>query len=344
MDEPNLVARLVALNERTRKAWAHPHNRSYYVPASYKGIEVRERASRESTPSNEDTITQDTEPELRLYLNNRPKDIRKGWVFGSDKTACDIYCGDADTKSQYNIGRQTFSITLNEECQVILKHLRNTNWTQVRYDDQSAGARGEFVYIMLPYCQNIYVCSAKELKFQVEVVQLRAQTKLCMRLRSQFLMDVEKSTPPMPVLSGGSGSWMAATSLVSATQMQPFYYIRKDRMLGKGSFGKVYIVVDVSTGVEYAGKTFNSKIGRSEAEILANQKHVSHITFSTICCRVQGMREKPGKTFTSELIVSSGKYPSIRNLVQQRRPFTGHGVSQGVRALLCNPFSFDVVI
>lgn len=299
MDNPSLVARLVALNERTRKAWAHPHNRKYYVPASFQSFKVQGRASRDSTPADEDMIKdvrrEDTEPELRLYLHNRPKDITKGWVFGSDKSACDIYCGECDEESHYNIGRQTFSIALNEQSQVIVKHLRNTNRTQVQYNSQNAGARQEFVWTMLPYCRDIYVISAKQLQFRVNVLQLGEQTDLCLKLRSEFLTDVRKG--------GSSGT---ATSLLSTPQMEPFYYVCKDRPLGSGSFGKVYIVVDVSTGVEYAGKTFHGEVSRSEAGILAKQNHVSRITCFTICCschidqdRIQETGDKPGKIFAS---------------------------------------------
>lgn len=300
MDKPNLVARLVALNERTRKAWAHPHNRKHYVPASFQGSKVRGGAIREFTPSEEDMIKnvrkEDTEPELRLYFYNCPKDQTKGWVFGSDRNACDIYCGELDEESHYNIGRQTFSITLNDEGQVILKHLRNTNRTRVQYDSQDAGARQEFVWIMLPYCPRIYVCSAKELKFEVKVLQLKEQTDLCLEYRSVFLADRR----PLE-------SWRTAPSLLSAPQMEPFYYVRKDRPLGSGSFGSVYNVVDVSTGVEYAGKTFHGDFSRSEADILAKQNHVSCITFFTICCtchidqdRIQGSGDKLGKIFASQ--------------------------------------------
>lgn len=269
MDDPDLVARLIALNERTRKAWAHPHNRKHYVPASFQGFREHGSASRQSTPSDEDmnknVRREDTEPELRLYLYNRPKDITKGWVFGSDKDACDIYCGEFDKYNNYNIGRQTFSITLNTQRQVILKHLRDTNRTQVQYNSQDGGAREEFVWTMLPYCPKIYVISAKQLRFQVEVLQREAQTDSCLASRSRFLMDV---WPPTPKIE---------------SPVQPFYYVRKDRPLGSGAFGKVYIVVDVSTGIEYAGKTFHGEVYPSEVMILANQNHVSRIIFFTIC-------------------------------------------------------------
>ena len=290
--ERHLVARLVALNERTRQAWAHPHNRSYYKPAFFQGVSVRDGKSRESTPSEVDMSTsnhvRDTEPELHLYLDDRPKDPSKGWVFGSDRKACDIYCGEPDKSRNYNIGRQTFSITIDKQSHVILKHLRNTNRTQVQYDNQQAGDRREFVWIMLPFCTNIYVTTANKLEFQVEVVnpsKIKEPTKRSrLILLSRFFADVEKSMLSTPLRSVDSGSTASYSSLSYTPKTQPFYYVRKDRLLGSGSFGKVYIVVDVSTGVEYAGKTFIGEVDQGEVDILANQNHVSIITFFVMYC------------------------------------------------------------
>ena len=297
MEHP-FVARLVAQNERTRQAWAHPHNKPFYKPASFQGFSVRDGGERERTPGDDEMSSnghvQDTEPELRLYLNKRPKDISKGWVFGSDQSACDIYCGEHSKSEQYNIGRQTFSMMINRQSQVILKHLNNTNRTLVSYGTQKLGDRQLFVWIMFPHCR-MFVISAKQLKFKVIVVDPTALTgpsrELHMRLRSQFIKDAEDSMLSMPHLSVDSGPINPNSSLVNTPKTQPFYYVRKDRLLGSGSFGKVYIVVDVSTGIEYAGKMFYGAVDRNEADILAKQNHVSNITF-IMCCTCH----QPGQT------------------------------------------------
>ena len=286
--ERHLVARLVALNERTRQAWAHPHNRFYYRPASFQGSSIRDGKSREPTPSEVEMNTYhhvpDTEPQICLYLDDRPKYPSKGWVFGSDRKECDVYCGEPDNSGRYNIGRQTFSITINKQSHVVLNHLKNTNRTQVQYDHQRAGERQDFVWIMLPYCEKIYVTTANMLKFQVEVVDPTKLRESSKRARSTlldwFLGDVEHAMLSTSFRSVSSGSTMSGSSLSCIPKTQPFYYVRKDRPLGSGSFGKVYIVVDVSTGVEYAGKTFLDKFKQKEADILAKQNHVSTIPSS----------------------------------------------------------------
>ena len=269
---PNIVARLVALNERTRKAWAHPHNKPFYVPPSFQGFQICDGTSRESTPLDEDGDNnghvEESEPEIRILFDSRPRNISKGWTFGSDQDVCDIYCGEYDKKNNYNIGRQTFSVTFNKQGDVILKHVNENNRTMVQYDIQKAGDRREFTWIMLPSCKTIVVTVAKHLKFLIIVAKPGTQTNTYKSLRAQFLKGVEDSLEA----TGGD------TSLVRTPKTQPFYYRCEDRKLGSGSFGQVYVVVDVSTGKEYAGKTFFGAFDQSEANILAKQSHVSHIS------------------------------------------------------------------
>ncbi|KAF6241784.1 hypothetical protein HO173_000496 [Letharia columbiana] len=279
MDEydPNIVARLVALNERTRKAWAHPHNKHFYVPASFRGFPVHGEISRESTPveedSDSDSHVKESEPELRITFDSRPKNVSKGWTFGSDQNLCDVYCGEHDRKNDYYIGRQTFLITISKRGDVILKHIKNTNRTKVQYNSQKVGDRREFIWIMLPECRSIVVTSANQLKFRVIVAKHGAKTELSRGLFAHFLKDVEDSMPSLPLLLVDSEATTADTSLVSTPKTQPFYYRREAGELGRGSFGKVDVVVDVSTGFEYAGKSFFGDFERSEPDILAKQNH-----------------------------------------------------------------------
>lgn len=191
-------------------------------------------------------------------------------MFGSDRATCDIWCGEYD--EIYNIGRQTFSITLNEQMEVILKHHKNTNRTVVQYGTQRPKPRGEMVWIMLTRSDRITVTSANMLEFEVILQKPGPQTELCRSLRAQFLKDVECSMPSMPLLALDSGPSTANTSVVSTPNTRPFYYRCKDQVLGRGSFGEVTVVIDVSTGKEYAGKTFFGTFDRREVDILARQK------------------------------------------------------------------------
>ena len=273
--DPKLVIRLVAQNERTRIAWKDPHNKRYYVPASFQDFPVRGDMSGGTTPfddrpvDSDEDLAQDSEPELRISIDKLPKNMKKGWVFGSDKSACDIYCGEYD--ENYKIGRQTFSITIKKQHDVILKHFRNSNWTNVKYGAQKTGVRQEFVWIMFSSCKGISVTSARQLKFGVILAKPGNEEELArnLNLRAQFLAEVEKSMKPMPLP-------------LPTPKLRPFYYVRKDRELGSGGFGKVYIVVDASTGDEYAGKTFFGDFDKTEGTILVMQNHVSHTVYSIL--------------------------------------------------------------
>lgn len=151
-----------------------------------------------------------------------------------------MYCGECD--DDYNIGRQTFYLTIGLYGNVMLRHVNNQNLTEVEYVPQKAGKRREFFWIMFPDCEKIVVTSATQLNFEVILARPAAHTKLYQQLRNQFMIDAEKK------------SWQSIPSFdpIPRPQMQPFFYRRKGRELGRGSFGKVDVVVDASTDIEYA--------------------------------------------------------------------------------------------
>ena len=222
------------------------------MPASLRGEQVRD--SRESTPYQDDNesgpCAGETEPELRISLNSHPKDISKGWVFGSDETSVDIYIGGGANVRNYGIGGQTFSLTISKQGHVILEHINNQNLTEVHYQPQKAGRRRVFTWIMFPDCERIVVTSAKQLEFKVIVTTPDNQTNFYKQLRAKFIKDAEASM----------GGTTAKISLASRPNWQPFFYRCEGRELGRGSFGKVEVVVDASTGIEYAGSYFPSPL------------------------------------------------------------------------------------
>lgn len=153
-----------------------------------------------------------------------------------------MYCGGGDNVRNDKIGGQTFTLTVSKQGHVILEHINNQNLTEVEYQPQKAGRRREFTWIMFPKCKSIVVTSAKQLIFKVIVTTPDAQTKLYKQLRANLINEAEVSM----------GSMTADISLASRTNRQPFFYRCEGRELGRGSFGKVDVVVDASTGVEYA--------------------------------------------------------------------------------------------
>lgn len=100
-NDPNRIVRLIAAyGTRTTKTWYHSHNKSRYIPPSFKDF----RQSSCVAPPD------DTKPEIRLAFDRPPKDPSEGFVFGSDKRICDVYCGVAED----GISRKMFHITFND--------------------------------------------------------------------------------------------------------------------------------------------------------------------------------------------------------------------------------------
>ena len=285
---PKIMARLVALNARTRAAWAHPHNKRFYVPTRVRCLPEYDEYRHESIPVHEnsdiDSHVGANEPELRICFDIRPKDISKGWIFGNDRHVCDVYCGEDDGYCNSTVSEQTFLITMSKQGNVVLKQLQDSDETQVQYDSQKVGRRGKFVWTMLPECNSIIVNSNSLLKFRVLVA---TPTESYKAFRTGFLADVKQSLPSMPLSSVGNETTAADTSLISTSDSHPFYYRRERDELGCGSFGKVFVVVDVTTTIEYAGKIWFRDSGHNEVEILSNQNHVSRVICLVLAWSIQ---------------------------------------------------------
>ena len=117
-NNPNLIVKMiVAYGTRTPKIWSHSHNKSRYIPPSFKGFR---QSSCVAPPG-------DTEPEIGLTFDKPPKDPSKGFVFGSDKRICDVYCGVAED----GIGREVFRITINDNDNVIFWTMAQERAAQV---------------------------------------------------------------------------------------------------------------------------------------------------------------------------------------------------------------------
>lgn len=277
--DPSLIARLIPLNERTSQAWKDPHNAPFYKPASFQGFEHREGSSRDTTPF-EDEIdakdkVSDSESEIRLTLNDLPKDITEGFMFGKNKHFCDIYCGE--WSKAFNISGRAFSITIDKKGQVVLKYLTPKSEISVQYGDQQPGVRTLSTWILFPDCEKgIVVEVADQLRFRVIVPYHNFFGGDYRQACLEYVTNVESAVASIPILTTNSQPVTMDPSRMPTPNTKPFYY--RERVLGRGSSGTVYLVRDVSTGEEYAGKEFHcGQIDYDEGLVLASQKHVSNI-------------------------------------------------------------------
>jgi serine/threonine protein kinase len=65
----------------------------------------------------------------------------------------------------------------------------------------------------------------------------------------------------------------SVTASGSATPRRGPIYLQHER-IGKGSFGRVYRVTDVSTGIDYAGKYIDHSDCRREVAVMREVDHV----------------------------------------------------------------------
>lgn len=289
--DPNLIVRLVPLNERTRNAWKNPHNAPFYVPGSYQGFEDREGSSRGTTPFYDELDSRDkvsdSEAEIRLKLDSFPKDVTKGFIFGNNKKTCDIYCGERS--KGFNISGMTFSITINKKGQVLLKYLTPKSRISVQYGDQDPGIRTSSTWILFGECKKgIIIEVAEKLRFQAILPDHSSFGLDYREACYDYVTDVESAVAAIPTLTMDSQPATADLSSMPTPNTKPFYYRCVESELGRGSSGKVYLVHEVSSGKEYAGKEFHcNRFDCSESLILAKQKHVSNITPSHRPVRIQ---------------------------------------------------------
>lgn len=282
-NDSNLIVRLVPLNEKTRRVWKNPHNASFYVPASHQASEHRQSSSGK-TPLPDNNVGQKNkasypESHIELMINDFPKDVTKGFVFGSNKDSCDIYCGRKS--NAFNISARAFSITIDKRGQVLLKNLNPKSWISVQYGDQEPGVRTSFTWILFSACEEgIIVEVAERLKFRAIVPRNAMFSEAYREACYEYVTNVESAVAAIPIPTSVNQPVTASPSQMPGAKTGPFYYREKE--IGSGFFGKVYLVRDVSTGKEYAGKEYDSDYVYDEGHILACQNHVSkcHCTAS----------------------------------------------------------------
>ena len=258
-NDPRLIVTLEADNPTAEIAWNQLENRDRCTFTSESDGRAVEIPSREATPAPGQSGSQ-----IQLTFHKKPKNLEKGFVFGSDPKTCDVLLGAWAA----GFTRQHFRITFNRRGEVILEDI-SREVTRVSYNGEDPPDRNDFTWILFYDYKNITVTLNKgekkiELKFKVEWPENR---KSCLAQyeahRDAYLEECRKATPSLSRLGIES----------KESQYSPIYLPREE--LGRGSFGTVHKVVNVSTGGEYAGKTFHGGNWKDEVAVLREISHVS---------------------------------------------------------------------
>lgn len=274
--DPRRIVTLVADSTLTERAWNRPDNRDRCEPAPESDGVIVDIPSRGTTPAEPE---QDEPPASRIHLtfDRKPKNLEVGFVFGSDPKACDILLG-----AWGGFSRQHFRITLNARGEVILEDTSRTV-TCVSYDGEEPPVRNQFTWIIFDRYKNIKVTLNKakdknknELVFKVEWPENREFCRTEYEAhRDAYLEERRNALPSLSQLGVESQQSTAVLTAQHSPRQKPIYL--PERELGRGSFGTVYKVVNVSTGDEYAAKTFHGGTWKEEVEILRTVSHVGVI-------------------------------------------------------------------
>jgi len=279
MDEndPRLIVTLEPVNPIAERAWNRPHNRDRCVPGTEPDGEVVDIPSRETTPD----APEQRGSQIQLTFDNKPKNLEKGFVFGSDPEKCDVLLGGWDA----GFSRQHFRITFNARGEVILEDTSRVV-TSVDYNGEKPKGRNHFTWILFDRYENIEVTLNKsedqnkkntnELIFKVERPKNRKYCRAEYEAhRDAYLEERRTALPPLSQLGVESQQTTALLTAPHSPRQQPIYLPEEE--LGRGSFGTVYKAVDVSTGYVYAAKKFHGGNWKKEVKILKSISHVSMI-------------------------------------------------------------------
>lgn len=300
--DPRLIVTLEADGMTAERSWNRPQNRDRCLPASEFVVDT---SSRESTPAVDQPRSQ-----IQLSFDHKPKNLEKGFVFGSDPRICDVFLGERGA----GFSGQQFCITFNKRGEVTFKNTSRKK-AQVNYNDENPPRRNRFTWILFDTYKNIKITMG-DLIFKVEWPENR---EFCLAEyeahRDAYFEEHRIALPPLSQLGMES---QQTTAVITAQQsprqesprQKPIFLLEEE--LGRGGFGTVHKAVDVSMGDVYAAKTFHRGDWKKEVDILMRLSHVSVIIDIMI---------------DSWLTFCKGAYCGIRGFLGGAETFAGDGIS-----------------
>ena len=291
MDDPNIIATLIATeSDLAKRAFQLDHNEKRYraptsdtKPFSKENTPCPGEDSDDEDPQGEDLKDEDeTAHRLKLSFDRPPKDVSYGYVFGWGPD-CDIQLVDrenlrpGDRKRVEKVSQRHFSITFDAQRRVILRD-SSTYGTTVSYDGAGEELRSYFTWIIFPGYKTIEVSIPRaDISFKIKLGKHKKH-------RQEFLANVDAMFPPSVRMGEGglatpmqhlemhSQNRSVASSGIATPRRGPIY-LQHER-IGKGTFGRVYRVTNVSTGEDYAGKSIDYSDCKREVAIMRQIDHV----------------------------------------------------------------------
>ena len=275
MDDANAILILIAESDETKKAFRDTFNRDRYDGPLKKDDEKASKsssdtASRGTTPSCQGDGEDESEIcRLLLTFNKPPKDIGRGFSFGTNQHKCDVLL-KPEKKNQ--MSRLHFSITFDEKQQLVLRDT-STHGTWVSFgEDKDPNPRHHFQWVLFSD-QGLIKVTIGKLCFRIEHPSHAGCEAQYQANVESYLEQSQRADPPLDFLNIDSNTTNAALTDLLPPKQRPKY--RKISVIGRGDFGTVYKALDVSTGDSYALKEFYRGDWKREVEILRGISHVS---------------------------------------------------------------------
>ena len=272
MEDPDLIATLIPMGDLTKHVFSYyKSNEGRYLPPTGGFNEDPVISSREATPVYAYAIPQkddgkdNYEKTYRLLLNfdKPPKDPSKGYAFGTDQQKCDVVLGSRGVRGISGVHFHISFDVINKKRRLVLRD-SSTNGTAVSYDGQAEEeVRHHFPWILNLEKDEVEGGEIEEWKIRVHLRGLEFKVELASHRTCEveyidnvmkFLKFSRTADPPLDGLSIDSHTTEVAPSQSRTPGQRPVYI--SEGSLGKGSFGQVDRVIDVSVGAIYARKTF----------------------------------------------------------------------------------------
>lgn len=284
MEDPNLIATLIPAdkNNYAENAFRLKANKDRCLPPTRK-IEDEGPAisSREATPARplqtnqeqESHDDQETKHCIRLTFDPPPKDPGKGYAFGTDQQKCDVLLASRGVRETSGVHFYITFDVIRGERRLVLRD-SSTNGTAVSYSGQAE----EEVRHHFPWILNLEKTDWKwkievhvrMLVFKIEWASHQTCEAEYEKNVTEFLKLSQTANPPLGGLSIDSYTTEVAPSQSRTPGQRPVYM--HEEPLGKGAFGQVDRVIDVSTGAIYAHKTFHEPLWAKHTERRRRQR------------------------------------------------------------------------
>ncbi|EEQ92247.1 hypothetical protein RJZ56_005907 [Blastomyces dermatitidis] len=256
-DDPNLILVIRGAPGDAAEGLELPHNRTRYsdlLDGFHKPPpDPRSRSSSPNSNSDEgDQGNNNNEPpregSLLLTFDKPPANVTRGFTFGTSKRRCDVLLAKTSVP---NISGVHFVITLENTGHLVLRDVSSRE-TAVSYDGWGEQyPRRHFTWIL--------DLNDKRMSISVHLRGFRLDITLPSHAscQSQYKANVDayvKASQDSVLSLGGLNMPSQDPTRPRSPINDPIYFPAET--IGHGSFGKVYKVLDVSTGRDYASKRF----------------------------------------------------------------------------------------